>query len=78
MNKVKYRRILLKEHLQWNKQLSHVQVKLNGGIVILSKLRHNTNLKTLKNVYHSLFASYLQYGVRLWGQANKESQNKYR
>ena len=27
-------------------------------------------------VYHSLFASYLQYGAQLWGQANKANQNK--
>ena len=48
------------------KQLTHVQVKLNHGIGILKKLRHNANLKTLKVVYHSLFASYLQYGAQLW------------
>ena len=76
MNTVKYVGILLDEHLQWSKQLAHVQVNLNRGIGILSKLRHNTNLKTLKIVYHSLFASYLQYGAPLWGQANKENQNK--
>ena len=76
VNTVKYLGILLDKHLHWSKQLAHVQVKLNRGIGILSKLRHNTNLKTLKIVYHSLFASYLQYGAQLWGQANKESQNK--
>ena len=38
-------------HLQWSKQLAHVQVKLNRGIEILSRLRHNANLKTLKIVY---------------------------
>ena len=27
-------------------------------------------------VYHSLFASYLQYGAQLWGQASKANQNK--
>ena len=40
------------------------------------KIRHNANLKSLNIVYHSLFASYLQYGTQLWGQASKESQNK--
>ena len=56
--------------------MAHVQVKVNRGIGILSKLKHNTNLKTLKIVYHSLFASYLQFDAQLWGQANKECQNK--
>ena len=55
---------------------AHVQLKLNHGIRSLSKLRHNTNLRTLKIVYHSLSASHLQYGAQLWGLANKESQNK--
>ena len=76
MNTVKYLGILLDENLRWSKQLAHVQVKLNRGIGILSKLRHNTILKTSKVVYHSLSASCLQYGAQLWGQANKESQNK--
>ena len=78
-NTVKYLVILLDEHLQQSKQLDtyfNRGILLNRGIGILSKLRHNTNLKTLKFVYHSLFASYLQYDAQLCGQANKESQNK--
>ena len=67
MNTVKYLGILLNEHLQWSKQLAHVQAKVNHGIGILSKLRHNTNPETLEIVYHSLF-TYLQYGAQLWGQ----------
>ena len=46
VNTVKYLGILLDKHLQWSKQWSHVQGKLNRGVGILSKLRHNTNLKT--------------------------------
>ena len=53
-----------------------IEVKINCGIQILSKSRGNTNLKTFKIVYHSLFASHLQYGVPLWGQANKENEKK--
>ena len=61
VNTEKYPGIFLDEHLQWSKQLSHIQVKLNRGIGILSKLRHNMNLKALEIVNHSLFASHLQY-----------------
>ena len=73
VNTVKYLGILLDKHLLWSKQLSRVQVKQNCGIGVLSKLGLNTNLKTLKIVYHSLFASYLQFGTQLWCQENKES-----
>ena len=48
VNTVKYLGIVLDEHLQKNKQLTHVQPKLNFGIGILSKFKHNTNLTTLK------------------------------
>ena len=59
------------------KLLARVQVKSDHGIGILRQnTRHNTNLKTFKIVYHLFFVSYLRYGAQLWGQANKESQNK--
>lgn len=37
---------------------------------------HDTNLKTLKSVYHSLFASHLQHSGQLRGRTNKEGQNE--
>ena len=82
VNTVKYLGILLDEHLQQSKQLDtyfNRGILLNRGIGILSKLRHNTNLKTLKFVYHSLFFiiqfvyHHLQYDAQLCSQANKES-----
>ena len=77
VNTVKYLGILLDKHLQWSKQWSHVQGKLNRGVGILSKLRHNTNLKTLKIVLSFTFCIiYSIWCQALWGQANKESQNK--
>ena len=82
VNTVKYLGILLDEHLQQSKQLDtyfNRGILLNRGIGILSKLRHNTTLKTLKFVYHSLFFiiqfvyHHLQYDAQLCSQANKES-----
>ena len=82
VNTVKYLGILLDEHLQQSKQLDtyfNRGILLNRGIGTLSKLRHNTNLKTLKFVYHSLFFiiqfvyHHLQYDAQLCSQANKES-----
>ena len=56
--------------------MAHFQVKLNCCIWILSKLRLNANLETLKIAYYSLLTSHLKYADQLWGRANKESQNK--
>ena len=54
VNTVKYLGILLDEHLQWIKQLTHVQVKLTRGIGILSKLRQykSKNLNIIHFLYH--------------------------
>ena len=75
---VKYLGILQDEHLTWSPQISHVQMKLNQAIGILSKLRYQANIDILKTVYHSLFGTHLIYACQLWGQSNKETQNKFR
>ena len=36
---------MISEHLQWKKQLAHVQVKLNREKGILCNVKDNTNLK---------------------------------
>ena len=75
---VKYLGILLDEHLAWSPQISHVHMKLNQAIGILSKLRYQANIHVLKTGYHSLFGSHLLYACQLWGQNDKETQNKFR
>ena len=75
---VKYLGVLLDDHLIWSKQINYVTTKLNQAIGILSKLRNNTSLKTLKMTYHSLFSSHLIYGSQLWGHTNLTNQNKIR
>ena len=75
---MKYLGVLLDEHLTLSPQISHVQMKINKAIGILSKLRYQANIHTLKTVYHSLFGTHLIYAYQLWGQNNKEIQNKFR
>ena len=75
-NSVKYFGALLDEHLTSSPQISYVQMKLNRVIGILSKLRYQANIYVLKTVYHSLFGFHLLYVCQLWGQNNKETQNK--
>ena len=56
--------------------MNYVTTKLNQAIGILSKLRNNISLKTLKVTYHSLFSFHLQNGSQLWGHTNLTNQNK--
>ena len=68
--------VLLDEHLQWTKQSSHVKMKLDRAIGILSKLRYKSNPDILKITYHSLFGSHLLCGCQLWFQKNLWSLNQ--
>ena len=68
--------VLLDDHLIWSKLINYVTAKLNQAIGMLSKLRNNTSLKTLKMTYHSLFSSLQLYGSQLWGHTNLTNQNK--
>ena len=70
---VKYLRVLIDEHLLWNKQIAQIKMRLNRAIGMLSKLQINANFNILKTAYHSLFESHLQYGTQLWGQKNNET-----
>ena len=70
---VKYFGVLIDEHLYWNEQITQVKMRLNHAVGILSKLRSNANLNTLKSAYHSLFESHLQYVTQLWVQMDNET-----
>ena len=71
--------VLLDEPLTLSPQISHVQMKLiNPATRILNKLRYQANIHVLKTVYHSLFETHLLYACQLWGQNNKETQNRFR
>ena len=48
---VNYLGVLLDDNLLWSKQINHVTTKLKQAIGILSTLRNNTSLKTLKMTY---------------------------
>ena len=64
---VKYLSVLLGEHLTGSPQISHILMKLNGAIGLLSKLKYQANIDILKAVYHSLFGTHLMpasYGVK--------------
>ena len=43
---------------------------------MLAKIRHYAPLKTLKNIYYSIFHSHLTYGSQIWGQVPDSNLNK--
>ena len=64
---VKFLGILLDENLSWKYHLSELNKKLSRTCGIFFKVRHLLPTTVLISLYNSLFSSFLQYGVIVWG-----------
>ena len=56
------------EKLSWSHHVDIVKKKISKVIGILYRLKNTFPLKTLETLYNSLIASYLNYGLLLWGR----------
>ena len=59
--------IILQETLSWDSHVTMVKTKISKVIGILYRLKNIFPKETLKTLYTSLIASYLNYGLLLWG-----------
>ena len=73
---IKYLGILIDSHLTWKHHIDHIAIKISRTIGLISKLRHFVPKHTLINIYRSLVAPYLTYGLIVWGQACKSYLDK--
>ena len=73
---VKYLGILIDNNLSWKHHIDHILIKISQTIGLISKLRHFVPKHTLINIYRSLIAPYLSYGLIVWGQACKSYLDK--
>jgi len=64
---VKFLGLLLDENLSWRYHLSELRKKLARTSGIFLKIRHLLPTSVLVSLYYSLFASFLQYGIIVWG-----------
>ena len=69
---VKFLGILVDEHLPWKYHICELRKKLSRTTGLFFKLRHWIPLATLICLYNSLFSSFLNYGIIVWGL---ESEN---
>ena len=72
---MKYLGALIDYKLSWKNHIDSVALKISKTIG-LSKLRHFVPTHTLINIYNSLIAPYLRYGLVAWGQVNKNELDK--
>ena len=73
---IKYLGILIDSHLTWKHHIDHIAIKISRTIGLISKIQHFVPKHTLINIYRSLVAPYLSYGLIVWGQACKSYLDK--
>ena len=64
---VKFLGLLLDENLSWKHHLNELSKKLARTCGIFFNVRHLLLRNVLVSLYNSLFASFLQYGIVVWG-----------
>ena len=64
---VKFLGVLMDEHLTWKFHISELTKKLSRTTGVFFKIRHYLPLEILKNLYYSIFSSFLSYGSSTWG-----------
>ena len=57
------------DKLKWSEHIRHVKCKLSSSLYALGSARNVLVSDQLKTVYHSMFNSYIDYGISLWGSA---------
>ena len=64
---VKFLGLLLDENLTWKYHLNELSKKLARTSGVFFKIRHLHPSNVLVSLYHSLFGSFIQYGIVVWG-----------
>ena len=64
---VKFLGVLVDEHLSWKYHICELRKKLSRTTGLFFKLRHWLPIATLICLYNSLFSSFLNYGIIVWG-----------
>ena len=75
-NHVKYLGISLDSTLSWKSHIENLCSTLRRTVGMLYKIRSLANKSILVSIYYSLFYSYLNYGIEVWGNADKSLINR--
>ena len=76
VDEAKFLGITIDDTLSWKKQIDNVCKLCARNIGVLNKVKHFLPEQALYKLYCSLIVPYLNYGLLLWGNANKTYLNK--
>lgn len=68
---MKYLKLLIDENLSSKNHTYTLTTKISKTVGLIAKLRHIVPNRTLLNIYKSLIAPYIWYGLTSWGTASK-------
>ena len=71
----KYLGVIIDNKLKWDAHIKYISTKISKACGALVRLKNCTDIEILKNVYHALVHSYLQYGILISGNASKTARN---
>ena len=74
-NCMKYLGLLIDENLSWKNHIYTLTTKINKTVGLIAKLRHIVPNRTLLDIYKSLIAPNITYGLTSWGTASKTLLN---
>jgi hypothetical protein len=76
VHEAKFLGITIDENLTWKRHVNDVCNKCSRNIGVLNKLKYFLPKKSLYQLYCSLVLPYINYGILIWGNANKVYVNK--
>ena len=68
----KFLGLILDENITWKSHIRNICKTCSRNIGVLNKLKHILPKPSLYQLYCTLILPYLNYGIILWGDANKE------
>ena len=67
----KYLGLLIDNKLSWQHHVKYLNLKVAKGVGIIAKLQHFASKNTLRMLYFAFVQPHIDYGLLLWGNANK-------
>jgi len=72
----KFLGITIDSNLSWKQHISYIKGKLKSANYIINNVKKFIPKQSLLTLYHSLIQPHIEYGLILWGGANKNIMNE--
>ena len=76
VTEAKFLGIIIDSNLTWIPHINSISKKCSKNLGVLNKIKHFLPERHMYQLYCSLIMPYLNYGILLWGNANKEHISK--